>query len=340
MSQHRNIMVAASLAATWCLALPGPTRAQDAEYDLRVVIERVLKWGSEAQGYNQYRWQKTRDELKDSIAQSTIKLLGVPVEASRIQVEGGRAFYIVSLDLWGGVTPDWPLSFSTGGAIGESMKSTPIRGTESYEQGSIRTVRLKLIDSADRLAMELNGRVQIDIFGRISSLRVDAARGALACEIEMTTWTARSQLEVHAAAKQLGTAVSAALAAGNWADAERNLNLLQKASPNDPQIQTYREAMRVAGRWSVSHDHGLQLFKLPGQTQTCRGVIEVRGSRISFNGSEHKMDTSIRNADIGGNGIVKGFHVRISQQEYYNFDGGPSTNSAILDAVASAAQMP
>jgi hypothetical protein len=340
MNRLRTSIAVLVLVAACSLGLPGRTGAQDAEYDLRVVIERVLKWGGEALGYNQYRWQKTRDELKDSIAQSTIKLTGVPIDATRIQVDGGRANYTVNLDLWGGVTPDWPLSFSTGGAVGQAMKSTPIRGTETYEQGQIRILRLKVIDSADRMAMELNGRAQIDVFGRISALQVDAARGLLYCEVDITTWTARDRVEIHAAARQLKVVVSAALAAGDWAEAEKNLALLEKANPDDPDIPRYREALKPIGHWRVSHDHGLQLFKLPGQTQSCQGVIEVRGGRISFEGSEHKMSVNVRHADIGGNELVKGFHVRISQQENYNFDGGPSTNTAILEAVARAAQMP
>lgn len=176
-----------SLAAVALLMLaslaPAPVLAQAADYTLESAVGKLYKWGVAAVGYSEYRWKKESKELVDSLVGSTIQMSRVPVDAGEIKVgENGRA-----------VVPGVRMAGSLRLRARFGLEPAQARATVAYYTDVVDDgVNLTIADTSDRLALELSGKTDIDVIGRIREASIATPPGwsslAIQLTVDITSW--------------------------------------------------------------------------------------------------------------------------------------------------------
>lgn len=198
-----QVTIAIALAGVVATARQVPT-----DFTLDSALKQLHTWGAAAATYNEYRWAKEVKDLENSLVGSTIALKQYRVASSSISVAGGKAR---SMQV-----------FTTAGLPGK-VRSTQYYSTDfvadwtprypkerldeprplGWPMGGQGAVQVELLDSSDRMALELNGTTAIDVVGRIQRAgirdfpiqhtggfkRVDWIERRLYLVVDVTTWS-------------------------------------------------------------------------------------------------------------------------------------------------------
>jgi len=312
--------------------------AQSSDYTVQTAIGAILDWGAQAKDFSEYRWQSTRDQLLDSLVGSTIRIDALPIAANRIQVTADRrAVWSTRASLADGSSPDGVVNISI-----PAERRNGIVGTTRFGAGRVSFLELSIADVSDRLAMEVTGRAQINVVGRIRELVVDAANERVALTVDVITWSRPSeQVEPAHVGTQRGS-IRSQMASGQFDEATRAIRELQRLVPGDAELRQWLDDMTIVGRWSVTHDHGVEgiVGSLFGEKSGCSGSIVLRKAFLEFRGSAHDAVWSLQ--EIGGptaNFPIKGFTVSSRGGQKFRFLTETSTTNEIVDAVGRARSM-
>lgn len=142
------------------------TQDTRADYTLQSLYSRMAKWSREAVGFDEYRWQKAKAELKDSILGSTIKIDRLRVEATGLKVGAAGTTYsdVYALSDLGAAQ----LKGKCRSSEGYGSSGTKSVGTPQFDNH----VRISIHEESDRLSLELAGTSLVNITGRVTKAAV------------------------------------------------------------------------------------------------------------------------------------------------------------------------
>ena len=133
-----------------------PLQAQAAEQTLGSVFEAAVAWGYAAKSYKKRQWSKSRDELLDSLAGSTIAFTA-QLSTRDITISNGFARYEAALPIGPSYTDDlaeWELQ-----DLAPSWKEATLMETVAFRFTTITYFVVRLTDTSKQFATALPGTI-------------------------------------------------------------------------------------------------------------------------------------------------------------------------------------
>lgn len=180
-------------------------QVEAADYRFNELISYTVQWTVDAAGYSEYRWKRAAKQFKNSTIGSSVRFEAA-VDARDIETtvlgEPGLSTFFKAADARNrddlgeqiiSVTTEVTAGSDGAGdaqkwGISDLMQSQIVsRSTESYQNSkSYPKLVVTLLDSSDRMAMELEGIASLTGQGRIKSLEIDDA--VISVTIDVMTW--------------------------------------------------------------------------------------------------------------------------------------------------------